>query len=50
MLSQTKISPDRHREALGDPHPFGCCRTVANSSTAVAEAMAARPGRVTVHI
>lgn len=31
-------------------YPSGCCRSEASSSTAVDDAIDARPGRVTVHI
>ena len=36
-------------EELGS-YPSGCCKREANSSTAVAAAIGASPGRVTVHI
>lgn len=31
-------------------YPRGCCRSDTRSSTAVADAIGAKPGRVTVHI
>jgi hypothetical protein len=31
-------------------YPSGCCRSDTRSSTAVADAIGANPGRVTVHI